>query len=48
MVEKLLSLYLLAVTGLGIVRAGTSASWRLLPPVLWFVDGVRENSTFDS
>ena len=33
MVENLLSLYLLAVSGLGIVQAGTSASYSLICPV---------------
>jgi hypothetical protein len=49
MAAKLLFLYLLAVTGLGVVpslvRASKSASWRLINlirPIRWFVDGVRE------
>jgi hypothetical protein len=42
MAAKLLSLYLLAVAGLGVVRAGTSASWRLIHPVRRFVDDIRE------
>jgi hypothetical protein len=42
MAAKLLSFYVLAVAGLGVVRAGTSANWRLIRPVRRFVDGVRE------
>jgi hypothetical protein len=42
MTAKLLSLCLLAVAGLGVVRAGTSASQCLIFPVRWFADGVRE------
>jgi|SRR6267154_5091945 len=42
MAVKLLSLYLLAVAGLGVVRAGTSAYWCLIYPVRSFADGICE------
>ena len=39
---KLLLLYLLAITGLAVVQAGTlTSSWRLIRPVRWFVNSIR-------
>jgi hypothetical protein len=42
MAVKLLSLYLLAVAGLGVVRAGTSAYKSPMCPVRSFADGICE------
>lgn len=42
MAVKLLSLYLLAVAGLEVVRAGTSAYYCLICPVCSFADAVFE------
>jgi hypothetical protein len=42
MTAKLLFLFILAITGLGVVQAGSSASWRLICPAHWFINGVRE------
>jgi hypothetical protein len=41
MASNLFSLYILIVTGLAVVQAGTSASQCPIRPIHWFVDVIR-------